>query len=78
VSIVSDTYPNGLAVQLVGDSLVIVWSGSDVSQPTTFQAVFDIARSTVPEPSTAFPTGIAVLAGLVAWGLRRWESSRRP
>jgi PEP-CTERM motif len=78
VSTISDNYTNGILSQLTGDTLVVIWSGTVVSQPTTFQAVFDITPSAVPEPTSSVLAGTVGLAGLVAWARRRRRSSRRP
>ncbi len=65
VTTVSDTYTNGIFADLTGDNLTIIWSGTVVSQPTTFQAVFDITPSAVPEPPSSVLAATAVLAGLI-------------
>jgi hypothetical protein len=49
----------------------VIWSGTVVSQPTTFQAVFDLAPPAVAEPASSVLGGIAVLTGLVTWAGRR-------
>ncbi len=72
VSKVSDNFTNGILAPLSTDTLLVTWSGTDVSQPTTFKAVFNIGPSAVPEPSSwmLYGTALAVFAPARAGGDR--------
>lgn len=75
VSIASDDYPYGVLPLLIGDDLYLTFSGTVVSQATTFQAVLDFTPASVPEPSALLLAGTGALAGLGQWTRMR---RRRP
>jgi hypothetical protein len=62
VRTISDNDTNGILSQLTGDTLVVIWFGTVVSQPTTFQVIFDITPSAVPEPKNLIGRRLRSLA----------------
>jgi hypothetical protein len=70
VSVISDSFTGGVLPDLLGDELYVVWSGTVVSQPTTFQVVLELSPASVPEPSSFFLCAIGFI-GAAGYSRRR-------
>ena len=50
VSVISDSFTNGVLPDLAWGRLYVVWSGTVVSQPTTFRVVLELALRVFQKP----------------------------